>query len=341
MNMKITTKEIDNMNIGLYKNARCTKASDIMKLYTYLHDLQSYEKTKETIMTLRAIDDEEAQKKYKQNNVIGATISGVFGESRCKNQIIETNNIMCVDVDEADNKELFKQYGVEEIKRRIFEEFDFVYAVCLSCRGKGFFFIVPIPDVKYINELYTGMYYKLKSYGITIDKHCKDISRLRFISYDPNILIKRDCQIKVFDYIDETQINEIKRQQTLRIINKINKKTRNDEINYLAKTVDWLISIHYDCGEHWCDWAPIGSYFKTLGEEGRQLFLKLSSNMSGFKGEDDFEKSWKRFRTLSNENEALGKFYTMVKNIYGPDWRKEINMSDTIKFDEDKISKLS
>ena len=132
--MTITTNELDNIQIGLYKNAKSTKRSDIIRLIEFLLPLQNYDKNKDVILELRGIEDKEQQKEYKMNNLIGATISGLFGESRNANNTIQLNNIMCVDVDEADNEELFAKYDIEDIKRIIFE-FGFVYCVCLSCRG--------------------------------------------------------------------------------------------------------------------------------------------------------------------------------------------------------------
>jgi len=323
--MKITTNELDNIQIGLYKNAKATKRSDIIRLIEFLLPLQNYIKNKECVLELRSIKDKEQQKEYKMNNMSGVTISALFGESRKANDAIQLNNIMCVDVDEADNEELFAKYDIEDIKRVIFE-FDFVYCVCLSCRGKGFYFIVPIPDAKDIDIYYTSMYYKLKGYKINIDKHCKDISRIRFCSYDENILIKRDCEIEVFDEVSEEQINEkkLELEKAHRIITQKREYSHNEQIQYLNRTVDYLISKGFDTGVHWSEWAIIGKYLKTIGEEGRLMFHRLSEVSSGYKGFDDVEKNWKRFNTCQSEDEALGKFYTMVRNKYGENWRKEM-----------------
>lgn len=328
--MKITTKEIENTNIGIYRNARCIKCDHIRTLGEFIETVKSNDTIKKIITTLREIKDEDEQKSFKMNNLIGVTMSAIYGESRQQDQLIMKNNIMCVDVDYADNKELFDNKGVEKIKEMIFN-LPYVYCVCLSCRGNGFFFIVAIPDVNFIGDLYTGMYFKMKEYGINIDKHCKDISRLRFISYDPNLLVKEDQEIEVFDYIDESQVDELhKKAEQLKRISNYSVKTFNDELKQLEKVVNWLIRIHFDCGDHWASWATIGKYFKTLGDDGRALFHKLSENMSGYKGYDDVEKHWDRFRECGTTNEALGKFYTMIKNKYGPKWRDEAFATDNI-----------
>ncbi len=321
--MRITTNEIDNINIGIYKNAKSTKRIDIVRLIDFLLPVQNH--IKDTIMFLREIKDEKRQKEYKMNNLLGVTISALLGENRTTSNIIQYNNLMCIDVDEEDNRELFANYDIEDIKKIVFE-LDFVYCVCLSCRGKGFYFIVPIPDSKDIGIYYTSMYYKLKKYGINIDKHCKDVTRIRFGSYDENLLLKRDCEIEVFDEISEELINEKKEEleKANRII--LNKKcqSHDEQIKYLKRTIDYLIKKGFDTGKHWDGWATVGKYLKTLGEDGRIMFHKLSATSSAYKGYDDVENNWKRFHVCGSEDEAFGKFYAMVRNIYGADWRKEM-----------------
>lgn len=321
--MTITSNELDNIKIGVYKNAKTTKRSDIIRLIDFLSPLQNY--IKSTILDLRKINDEKQQKEYKMNNLVGVTLSALLGENRTTNNVIQYNNIMCIDVDEEDNKELFGKYNIEEIKRIIFD-LKYVYCVCLSCRGKGFYFIVPIPDSKDIEIYYTSMYYKLKKYGITIDKHCKDITRIRFGSYDENILIKRDCEIEVFDEVSEEQINEKRAEleRAKRLIIKRQNQSLSEQLKYLERTIDYLIKKGFDTGEHWAEWATIGKYLKTFGDNGRFLFHKLSEVSSGYKNYADVEKNWKRFEQCKSEDEAFGKFFVMVRNKYGEKWREEM-----------------
>ena len=322
--MTITTNELDEITIGVYKNSMSTKKTDVIKLKDLLLGFQN--NNKEQILKLREIKDETQQKNFKKNNLYGVTMSGLLGENRTTNCVLKYNNIMCVDVDEEDNKEIFSKYGIEEIKKRIFN-LDFVYCVCLSCRGKGFYFIVPIPDSKYIDVYYTSMFYKLKRHGIVIDKHCKDIARIRFVSYDDNILIKQDCEIEVYDEVSEEQIQE-KKLELERVKHLINKKynySHDKQLDYLRRTIDYIISKGFDTGEHWSSWATIGKYLKTLGEDGRILFHKLSEVSSGYKGYNDVEKNWRRFTQCQSIDESLGKFYVMVRNKYGDNWRDEMN----------------
>lgn len=321
--MTVSTTELDNIKVGVYSDSKSTKKKAEIRLIEFLLPVQNY--IKDMIEELRSIKDEKQQKEYKTNNLIGVTMSALLGESRTTNNIVQYNNIMCVDVDEEDNKELFARCGIEEIKKAIFD-LNFVYCACLSCRGEGFYFIVPIPDSRDIAIYYTSMYHKLKKYGINIDKHCKDVTRIRFGSYDENILLKRDCEIKVFDEISAEQINEKKAEleKAKRVVLKRQQWSHDEQFKYLQRTIDYLIKKGFDTGKHWAEWATIGKYLKTIGEDGRLMFHRLSAISSGYKGIDDVEKNWQRFDVCNSVDEAMGKFYTMVKNKYGEDWRNEM-----------------
>ena len=98
----------------------------------------------------------------------------------------------------------------------------------------------------------------------------------------------------------------------------------SEQLKYLERTIDYLIKKGFDTGEHWAEWATIGKYLKTFGENGRIMFHKLSEVSSGYKNYADVEKNWKRFEQCKSEDEAFGKFFVMVKNKYGEKWREEM-----------------
>ena len=95
-------------------------------------------------------------------------------------------------------------------------------------------------------------------------------------------------------------------------------------MQYLNRTIEYLIKKGFDTGKHWAGWATIGKYLKTFGEDGRLMFHRISESSSGYKDYADVEKNWKRFNQCQTEDEAIGKFYVMVRNIYGDNWRKEM-----------------
>jgi hypothetical protein len=62
-----------------------------------------------------------------------------------------------------------------------------------SCTGRGLAVVVSIDPLKHLESfLFLEKYYST-TYGLTIDKSCKDVSRPRYISYDPDLYHNPDC----------------------------------------------------------------------------------------------------------------------------------------------------
>lgn len=109
-----------------------------------------------------------------------ATISGVFAH-RSAGQIVAYNGCVCLDFDADDNPGLTPG----EMRRLCSEASEVAYAG-LSIGGGGVFAIVPTDNTDpamhgKVVELLGDCFLSL---GLTYDKACKDVCRLRFVSYD-------------------------------------------------------------------------------------------------------------------------------------------------------------
>ena len=99
--------------------------------------------------------------------------------------------------------------------------------------------------------------------GIYIDKHCKDITRLRVESYDKNPIFN-DCKI----YYTKTLGNKSKK--TSQSISKC-QSSRVNELMYLIK------KNKIDITQKYADWFAIGRAIASeYGEKGREIFRELS-----------------------------------------------------------------
>lgn len=145
---------------------------------------------------IRSIDRSNNEKLYKQMKLQlpSFTVSCICGKSRKLEDVKQINNVIAIDIDESDNPTL----SVDEIKE-IVNKMPFVRYSALSVGGKGVFCLIPF-NRQYANiDDFVGVFNALQvdfySKGITIDKQCKDITRLRFISYDENEYNNRQCEI--------------------------------------------------------------------------------------------------------------------------------------------------
>ena len=129
------------------------------------------------------------------------TLSGTFNERRKKEYIDTYSSILHLDYDKVEDVASLK-----EIIIRI----PFTYSAFISPSGKGLKVIVMTNSEL---ESHTVVFNALRDYydeiaGIVSDKSVKDVSRLCFVSYDPNLYLNESSEI--FRYIKRSiSISEI------------------------------------------------------------------------------------------------------------------------------------
>lgn len=178
------------MNISYFENFQLKGEINI------LNALNLGTKYKEQIYKIRSIDRENNEKLYKQmkTQLPSFTVSCVCGKSRKLEDVKQINNVIAIDIDEHDNPTL----TVEEIKE-IVNNMPFVRYSALSVGGKGVFCLIPFKK-QYANTndfigVFNALQVDFKLKGIVIDKQCKDVNHLRFISYDDNAYNNKHCEI--------------------------------------------------------------------------------------------------------------------------------------------------
>ena len=135
---------------------------------------------------LRSIKDKNAYAEAK-TNLPSVTFSGIFSQ-RNKKSLIKHSGLVCLDIDNLED--------VEAAKATIKKD-SFVYAMFVSVSGKGLAIIVRIePDQeKHFSAFQKLKDYFLMMYGIEVDNSCSDISRLRFLSYDPDMHLNTKAKV--------------------------------------------------------------------------------------------------------------------------------------------------
>jgi len=174
--------------INSYRNAINTEGGTTT-VSTFLESIKN-EKFKDKIEYLRSLKNKDDKRRYK-TSLPCVTISGLFSE-RKENCVIKYTYLICLDFDDiADTK----------YTRQLLQSDVYSYCVSLSASGNGFFVIVKLesegavlctPDE--IRQYHTEQFHKLQiyykdKYDLAIDKSCKNLSRLRFVSSDKDIHI--------------------------------------------------------------------------------------------------------------------------------------------------------
>ena len=125
---------------------------------------------------------------YIKKTLPAFTVSATFKENRKKKNIESYSNLLHLDYDYVDN--------VIELKAKVVSV-PFTYAAFISPSGKGLKVLVKSDN--YLST-HTFSFNRLKEHydgivGVTSDNSIKDILRLCFISYDPDLYINEDAEV--------------------------------------------------------------------------------------------------------------------------------------------------
>ncbi|MCH5234916.1 MAG: hypothetical protein J1E16_06450 [Muribaculaceae bacterium] len=304
-------RELLQTEISFYGKVRYNKA---YKRITLLDWITTYaNKNKDMVLTCRSLYDtnKETYKTLKTQNLPAVTICGIFDNYRNMNQITKQNNILAIDIDGKDNE------GIEDwdkIKKEVFR-IKGVFFSSLSVSGKGIFVLVHYDTELDFNKVYNSLTNDFKELGLVIDKNCKDLTRLRFVSYDDNAITYNDREKDIEPYNKELE-------QTINI-NKI-PSTYNEDDEFTYKCIYHLIKECKYRANKYEDWLQDAFRLATLGEIGFVLFMYLSQVSDNY-NEYDAKLKWNEaVKTTRYDKSCLVYYLGKLKSIYGEGKWKEV-----------------
>lgn len=274
------------------------------------------EQNKAKVEYLRRLNkqDEKAAKEYKLNNLVACTPCGTFKNRRVVGCIDKKTGIIAIDIDSSRNPGI----NVEKAKQDVMTH-PSVFLSMLSCRGEGIFCFVYYNKEHYIGYVFNSLKEDFKNIGYNIDPECGDITRLRYMSYDENILIKQgdiQCYENWIDIVKERYEIEDEWHMT--------KQDVKDIVVCVFVMCDYMNYTSDDYNE----WLLDGFRLATLPnkEVGLRLFEKISECSDNYEGPDDVEEKFNECcRTTTYKTNILGYYINRVKEVYGPDWRFRVN----------------
>lgn len=206
--------ETKNYFISYYGN--CTEKKSIqITVHEFFNKIKTGEGIKPIIEILRNSKDKN-EIDLNKKKLPAVTVSGIFGESRKKEFIIKHTGLIQIDLDKINN--------IESVINQLKKD-KYTFAVFLSPTGTGIKIIVKINDeIKQheFNFLELEKYY-FKNYNLQIDKSCKDVTRLMYLSFDDNLFINENALLFNSELINEQLFNEL--------ITELNKKESFNEGN--------------------------------------------------------------------------------------------------------------
>jgi hypothetical protein len=161
------------MTISLYKNVSDVRSKDTTTIDAFISDIRSGRWEKQ-VLKIRESQDPEQKKLLPL-----VTCSGHFSE-RNRKSLISHSGFICIDIDNLNSDEL------TSTAQQLWND-QYTYACFRSVRGNGLAVLVKIDPAQH-EALFEGLeYYYAKTYQVSIDRSCRDVSRARFVSFDPGI----------------------------------------------------------------------------------------------------------------------------------------------------------
>ena len=167
-----------------FKSLRNTKPESTVSVLSILEEIRT-DKYKSQIEEIRNF--ENPSKNPLKDKLPVFTPTGIFNH-RSMAGLENYNGLMCLDIDHIENPEQLK----EQCKK-----LNYVYSAFVTPSGKGLKVLIKTNATA---ENYREIELKVATAfqhdtGAIRDNHCKDIARIQFVSYDPNIYINENSSL--------------------------------------------------------------------------------------------------------------------------------------------------
>jgi hypothetical protein len=133
----------------------------------------------DVIGRIRAETDEDKQQVLKRK-LPCVTVSGVFLGGHHASNMVKHSGLICLDFDSHDNPSM--DGCAEDVRDKLAND-PFVKVAFVSARGNGVAAIVRIEPDRHGDAFDNLMAYFRKEHNLNIDRACRDVTRLRFVSW--------------------------------------------------------------------------------------------------------------------------------------------------------------
>jgi len=224
-----------------------------------------------------------------KDNLQAFTTSGHF-KTRKSDQLIQHSGFICMDIDEQDNPNI--EQGAAKLRLD-----PLLYAMFRSAGGKGYCAIFPIDPNRHL-DAYLGLEKRIADrYELIVDRACKDVTRLRYVSYDPDIYIAESKPARFKEYLPKPSAPM--RQQYV---------GNNSDDEYM---ISQIITKNVNLCESYHDWYRVGcaiiSKYKDA-PEGREIFHRLSQVSAKYNA----QKCDAKYDELQKTSRGEIKYATLV-----------------------------
>ena len=273
------------MLISSYKNVHDKQDVDI-EIDSFLEGVRSG-RWEDIALEVRNAPTKDIKDAIKKRAPL-VTPSGSFAERKVDG-LRKHSGFIAIDIDNLEDP--------VATKKRIGAD-PYIYAAFISISGQGLCLIVKIDGTRHLDAFNGIAAYLYNEYQLIVDQSGKDISRARFVSYDP-FIIQNSKSATFKKYLPKK------------------KEPKHPKVLVIKTDFDSMIKQMDDKGLNLCedysDWVRICyALVSEFQEQGREYFHTLSSTSSKYNSIDcdsQFDAC------LKNHNESKGKKST-IGTIY-------------------------
>jgi predicted P-loop ATPase len=176
-----------DMKISVFQNAKTPTPTGTLLFEQYLEDIKCG-KWQDYVIEVRKVKQTCTHDQYQAAKaaIPAVTISGEFSYRSSAN-LVKHSGIIAIDFDAKDNQD---GIPIDELAADVY-----TYAVHQSVGGDGYVVYVKIDPEKHL-EAFLGLEeYYLGTYKLLLDQSCKDVGRLRYVSWDMDLTINEKAKV--------------------------------------------------------------------------------------------------------------------------------------------------
>ncbi|WP_300730441.1 BT4734/BF3469 family protein [uncultured Rikenella sp.] len=193
-----------------------------------------------------------------KSNLPCITPSGTFSARR-NNGLKKHSRLICIDIDAKDNPQITDW---ERFKVRL-SKLPWVAFAALSVSGQGVFLLVPIRYPKRHQEHFEAILRFFAGKGFRIDSSCRNMSRLRGCTYDPEPYVNLEAE----PFAQWCKLPTVEQRKSDPV------KTNRNVESLVAK----IERTGTDITERYAQWFRLGCALASeFGEAGRDYFHRIS-----------------------------------------------------------------
>lgn len=282
---------LSNIKVSYQENTWSSISKEISIIET-LNIIKS-DILKGKILTLRNKLENGKEEFYDNNKkkLPAVTFCATFNENRKKENLKKYNSFIVIDIDKLSQKEMNKVHN--ELNKD-----EYVITFWRSPSDKGYKGLIEISYQKPFNNTETDLQHKNgfntlssyfnEKYNIELDKSGSDITRLCFLSFDKDIVIKD--KYSSF-HIDNSKLDLMKRKNVIKKISLkyssnrdalFNPKNRNNSYDrkLMSNLIRFLNNKNVSVTENYEDWCKVAMAISNTFtfDIGKKYFIKISKH---------------------------------------------------------------